>query len=84
MDLTDEVMQRIRVSKMIPHARRCISREAGQPTDHVVSDDGRLHEIYCAGVEIVVDPASKSSKQILEQWMYKRDAEAPTTQADPV
>ncbi|MEO9777447.1 MAG: hypothetical protein ABJH07_00645 [Sedimentitalea sp.] len=63
-------LQEARVALMINDARRRIARLAGFPAKHhrCVENGHERHYIACRGTEIEVDPASRSSQQILRQW----------------
>lgn len=68
--MDDDTLQQARVSLMIPDARRRIARLADYPTEHhrCVIDGRERHYVACRGVEIAVDPNSRSSMEILKQW----------------
>ncbi|WP_170438802.1 hypothetical protein [Ruegeria arenilitoris] len=66
-DPLDQALNDERIGRMIMHARRCISKHVGQPTEHHAAPG--IHEISCGGNFIKVRQDVRSSKQILEQWI---------------
>lgn len=66
-----DLIREAQISNMIGDARRRIARTANYPCEHhrCVADGHERHFLACRGVEIAVDPTSRSSMDILQQWI---------------